>query len=166
MRDDYPDALDYLRAGKNVLIMRTFSKIYALAGLRIGYAYLPAPAVLQALNQVREPFNVANLAQWAAIASLRDPQQVARSRAVNEAGKAYLYAAFTRLGLPYVPTQSELHPGGYPATLPRGLRRNCCAQASSCAPAISSATPRKSASPSAPKQENARFIAALEACLV
>ena len=106
-RDDYPDALAYVKAGRNVLAMRTFSKIYALAGLRIGYGVCRRAQVLQALNQVREPFNVANLAQWAAIASLRDAQQVTRSRAVNEAGKAYLYAAFTRLGLPYVPTQSN-----------------------------------------------------------
>ncbi len=107
VRDDYPHTLEFLRAGKNVLIMRTFSKIYALAGLRIGYAICLRPAVLQAINQVREPFNVANLAQWAAIASLQDPRQVTRSRAVNEAGKAYLYAAFTRMGLPYVPTQAN-----------------------------------------------------------
>ncbi len=107
VRDDYPATLEYLRAGKNVLIMRTFSKIYALAGLRIGYAICLRPAVLHAINQVREPFNVANLAQWAAIASLQDPQQVPRSRAANEAGKAYLYAAFARLGLPYVPTQAN-----------------------------------------------------------
>jgi len=107
VRDDYPCTLDYLRAGKNVLIMRTFSKIYALAGLRIGYAICLRPTVLHAVNQVREPFNVANLAQWAAIASLQDPHQVARSRAANEAGKAYLYAAFARMGLPYVPTQAN-----------------------------------------------------------
>jgi len=107
LRADYPDSLTYARAGRNVLVMRTFSKIYALAGLRIGYGICMRPEVMQALNQVREPFNVANLAQWAAIASLRDPQQIPRSREVNEAGKAYLYAAFERLGLPYVPTQSN-----------------------------------------------------------
>ncbi|HEY3377378.1 MAG TPA: histidinol-phosphate transaminase [Armatimonadota bacterium] len=106
-RTDYPDARKYLQAGRNVLVMRTFSKIYALAGLRVGYAFTTRAEVIHALNQVREPFNVANLAQWAAIASLQDAQQVLRSRDVNEAGKRYLYAAFERLGLPYVPTETN-----------------------------------------------------------
>lgn len=105
--EDYPDALDYVRAGKNVLVMRTFSKIYALAGLRVGYAFTSRQEVLRAMKQVQEPFNVPNLGQWAAIASLEDPEQVRRSVRVNEEGKAYLYAAFERLGLPYVPTQSN-----------------------------------------------------------
>ena len=104
---DYPNALDYLRAGHNVLVMHTFSKIYSLAGLRIGYGLCRRPEVMAALNQVREPFNVANLAQWAAIASLRDPEQIARGRAVNEAGKAQIMAAFVRLGLPSVPTNTN-----------------------------------------------------------
>lgn len=107
VRDDYPDSLDYVRAGRNVIVMRTFSKIYALAGLRIGYAICSRPEVMQALGQVREPFNTANLAQWAAIASLNDPAQVTRSRQVNEDGKTYLYDQLTRMGLPYVPTQSN-----------------------------------------------------------
>jgi histidinol-phosphate aminotransferase len=106
-RTDYPQSLDYVRAGRNVLVMRTFSKIYALAGLRIGYGICSRPEIMRALKQVQEPFNVANLAQWAAIASLRDPEQVPRSVAANEAGKAYLYAGFDRLGCTYVPTQSN-----------------------------------------------------------
>ncbi|MHB0938818.1 MAG: histidinol-phosphate transaminase [Armatimonadota bacterium] len=106
-RDDYPDSLQYVREGRNVITLRTFSKIYALAGLRVGYGISSRPEVLQAIGQVREPFNVANLAQWAAIASLRDPNQVARSRTVNDEGKTFLYAAFERMGLPYVPTESN-----------------------------------------------------------
>lgn len=106
-RDDYPNSLQYVKEGRNVITLRTFSKIYALAGLRVGYGITRRQEVLQAIGQVREPFNVANLAQWAAIASLRDPNQVPRSRKVNEEGKAYLYAAFERMGLPYVPTQSN-----------------------------------------------------------
>lgn len=104
---DYPDSLEYTRAGKNVLVLHTFSKIYSLAGLRVGYGVSRRPEVLAALNQVREPFNVANLAQWAAIASLEDTEQVTRGRAINEAGKIQLYEAFARLELPYVPTQSN-----------------------------------------------------------
>ena len=106
-RDDYPDSLQYLKEGRNVLVMRTFSKIYALAGLRVGYAYTLRPELLTPIMQVREPFNVANLGQWAAIASLNDPNQVTRSRVVNEAGKQYLYAELERMGLPYVPTETN-----------------------------------------------------------
>lgn len=106
-RDDYPDSMQYVQAGKNVIVMRTFSKIYALAGLRVGYAISSRTEVLHAMKQVQEPFNVPNLGQWAAIASLNDPEQVPRSVASNEAGKAMLYAAFDRMGLPYVPTQTN-----------------------------------------------------------
>jgi len=106
-RADYPNSLDYVREGRNVITLRTFSKIYALAGLRVGYGICSRPEVLQCIGQVREPFNVANLGQWAAIASLQDSNQVARSRQVNEEGKAFLYAAFDRMGLPYVPTESN-----------------------------------------------------------
>ena len=106
-RDDYPDTLRYVREGRNVIVLRTFSKIYALAGLRVGYGICRRPEVLQAINQVREPFNTANLAQWAAIASLGDPEQIARSVKVNEAGKTYLYGEFERMDLPCVPTQSN-----------------------------------------------------------
>lgn len=104
---DYPDSASYLRAGKNVLVLRTFSKIYALAGLRVGYGYSTRPEIIAALNQVREPFNVSNIAQFAAIASLDDIEQVTRSRAVNEIGKQFIYTACQRMGLEYVPTQTN-----------------------------------------------------------
>jgi histidinol-phosphate aminotransferase len=100
---DYPDGLDYVREGRNVVVLRTFSKIYALASLRVGYG-VARPEITGALHQVREPFNVNGLAQIAALASLTDPDQVARSRRANCAGRDWLYAEFTRLGLPYVPT--------------------------------------------------------------
>jgi histidinol-phosphate aminotransferase len=103
---DYPCSWDYVRAGRNVVILRTFSKIYALAALRVGYG-MARPEIIRALNQVREPFNVNTLAQAAAVASLRDPNQVPRSREVNSRGKEYLYATFQRLGLPYVETQAN-----------------------------------------------------------
>ncbi|MHB9130684.1 MAG: histidinol-phosphate transaminase [Armatimonadota bacterium] len=106
-REDYPDSFTYMREGKNVLMLGTFSKIYALAGLRVGYGVCMRPEVIRALCQVRGPFNVANLAQYAAIASLQDPTQVPRSRQVNEEGKAFLYQELERMGLPYVPTQSN-----------------------------------------------------------
>ncbi len=103
---DYPDMLSYVNAGANVIILRTFSKIYGLAGLRVGYA-IARPEIIECLNQVREPFNVNSVAQAGAIASLEDPDQVERSRRVNSEGKKYLYREFEAMGLPYVPTQAN-----------------------------------------------------------
>ncbi len=103
---DYPDSLAYVRRGRKVAVLRTFSKVYALAGLRIGYG-ICGRAVADALKQVREPFNVASLAQVAAIASLNDADQLARSRKMVFDGKAYLYEQFEQMGLQYVPTQAN-----------------------------------------------------------
>jgi len=103
---EYPSSLDYVRAGKRVIVLRTFSKIYALAGLRLGYGMAPVE-MMRYLQQVREPFNVASVAQAAAIASLGDPDQVVRSRNLNREGLEYLYREFARLGLPYVPSQAN-----------------------------------------------------------
>lgn len=103
---DYPVSLDYVREGRNVVVLRTFSKIYALAALRVGYG-VARPEIAAALHQVREPFNVNSLAQAAALASLQDPEQVTRSRRLNAEQRDYLYGEFRRLGLPYVETQAN-----------------------------------------------------------
>src|SRR5206468_422010 len=103
---DYPDSWEYVRQGRNVVVLRTFSKIYGLAGLRVGYG-MARPEIIGCLHQVREPFNVNSLAQAAAIASLKDPEQVERSRRLNRQGKASLTAAFDALGLPHVPTEAN-----------------------------------------------------------
>jgi histidinol-phosphate aminotransferase len=103
---DYPRSLDAVREGRNVVVLRTFSKIYGLAGLRVGYG-VARREIIHAIHQVREPFNVNSLAQAAAVASLEDPEQVARSRRNNLEGREYLYHEFERLGLPYIPTQAN-----------------------------------------------------------
>ncbi len=99
----YPKALDYFRAGRNVMVLRTFSKIYGLAGLRVGYG-IAHPEVLEALGKVRLPFNVNRAAQAAALAALDDKTHVARSRKNNEAGKKVFYKEFKRLELFYLPS--------------------------------------------------------------
>ncbi len=102
----YPTSLDYVAEGRNVVVLRTFSKIYALAGLRVGYGVFPdhlAPAV----KRVRPPFNVSTVAQAAAVASLRDAGQVARSKAYNIEARRYLCGEFDRLGLAYAPSQAN-----------------------------------------------------------
>lgn len=98
------DLLPYIRGGKhNLLLLRTFSKIYGLAGLRIGYG-IGHPALINRLNKVREPFNTNRLAQVAALAALDDYEHVERSRAINKNGLEYFYRQFRELGLDFVPS--------------------------------------------------------------
>jgi histidinol-phosphate aminotransferase len=103
---DYPDGLDYIKQGYNVISLRTFSKIYGIAGLRIGYA-LGRPEFIAALNRVREPFPVSRVAQVAALAALDDEDYRERVLRNNEEGKAYLYNEFQKLDLPYAPSQTN-----------------------------------------------------------
>ena len=102
----YPDSLDLVREGRNVVVLRTFSKIYALAGLRIGYGATTRP-LAEAMERVREPFNVSSVAQAAAVASLDDPEQVARTRALNRESLEHLYGELGRLGLGYTPSHAN-----------------------------------------------------------
>jgi histidinol-phosphate aminotransferase len=99
---DYPDGVGYLRAGRNVLVLRTFSKIYGLAGLRVGYGIGPA-AVVTAAGKVRRAFDITTPAQEAALASLDGAEELARRRAVNAEGRALLEAALRDNGLDPVP---------------------------------------------------------------
>jgi histidinol-phosphate aminotransferase len=105
-RADYPDSLDYLRDGKNILALRTFSKIYGLAGLRIGYG-ITKPEIAEPMNKVRQPFNTNSLAQTAALAALADRKHVEKSVTVNNEGKQFLYREFDRLGVPYISTETN-----------------------------------------------------------
>jgi histidinol-phosphate aminotransferase len=103
----FPDSLDYVRQGRqNVLVMRTFSKIYGLAGLRLGYA-IGDPATLEHLNCVKEPFSVNLLAQIAGEAALDDDEFLNRTLLVNRSGRDYLYKEFDRLDLNYSTTQAN-----------------------------------------------------------
>jgi histidinol-phosphate aminotransferase len=102
----YPNTMEYFRQGRDILIVRTFSKAYGLAGLRIGYA-VAKEEILTEMNKVREPFNTSSLAQIAAIGALEDEEHLRRSIEINEKGKALLYRAFEELGLRYVPTEAN-----------------------------------------------------------
>lgn len=105
-RGDFPDTLTYLRQGRNVAVLRTFSKIYGLAGLRIGYC-LTTPEITDYLNRVRPPFNVNSLAQRAALAALEDEDHVTQSRLMNEAQMAALQEGLTALGLEVLPSEAN-----------------------------------------------------------
>jgi len=101
-----PRGINYVREDYNVVVLHTFSKAYALAGLRVGYG-IARPEIIGYLQQVRGPFNVNTLAQAAAIASLGDEGQITRAQAMNSAGKRQLAAAFDEMALPYVPTEAN-----------------------------------------------------------
>ncbi len=97
------EAIGWLAEFPNLIISRTFSKAYGLAGLRVGFGIMHAE-VADILNRVRQPFNVNSIAQAAAITSLADDDFVARSYAANQAGMAQLTQGFNKLGLEYVPS--------------------------------------------------------------
>lgn len=101
-----PDTVRYAKEGRSVIALRSFSKIYGLSGLRIGYAIAP-PDCIELINRARQPFNVNALAGAAALAALDDVAHLTNSRRLNEAGKQYLYQAFEELGLRYVPTAAN-----------------------------------------------------------
>ncbi len=101
---DYPDAVErYLKAGKRVAVLRTFSKIYGLAGLRVGYAVAPS-SVCAAMAKVRRPFDLTTPAQVAALASIGDDAELARRRTVNAEGLARLESLLQEHGLSPVPS--------------------------------------------------------------
>ncbi len=101
--EDYGTLLPHLKDGKNVAVLRTFSKIYGLAGLRTGYGLMPEYAAAL-INRVRLSFNQNALAQRAALAALDDREHVRESVRVVEEGKDYLYREFAAMGLKAYPT--------------------------------------------------------------
>jgi len=94
------------RETKNLLLMRTFSKIFGLAGLRVGYG-IGHPELIEALEKVRQPFNLNSLAQAAALGALADPEHVRRTRMNNSAGLKFFSDAFRRLGLEFIPSAAN-----------------------------------------------------------
>ena len=101
---EFPDSMAYVKQGRNVIVLRTFSKIYGLAGLRIGYG-VSTTEITGLLNRVRPPFNANSLAQRAALAALSDDNHVAQSRSVNAVGMEQVIKGLTDLG--FVPIPSE-----------------------------------------------------------
>ena len=102
----YPDTVADLHRHGGLMVVRTFSKIYGLAGLRIGYA-VGSPDLIDAMARVRAPFSVNRLAQVAALAALADHEHVEMSRRAAENGRRFLTEAFAGLGLRFVPSQAN-----------------------------------------------------------
>ncbi|MDD5455107.1 MAG: histidinol-phosphate transaminase [Candidatus Ratteibacteria bacterium] len=103
---NFPQTIRYAKEGKNTIVLRTFSKIYGLAGLRVGYGIAQKEMVTE-MNRIRQPFNVNRVAQSAAIAALDDKEHVEKSIVMNEEGKKYLYKEFDAMGLEYVRTSAN-----------------------------------------------------------
>ena len=100
---DYPNGMEWIGRFPNLLVARTFSKAYGLAGLRVGFGVSDA-ALADLLNRVRQPFNVSSLAQAAAAAALEDSEHLERSRQVNREGMRQLADGFRALGLGHIPS--------------------------------------------------------------
>jgi histidinol-phosphate aminotransferase len=102
----YPNGLDYIKGRKQVIVLRTFSKVYGLAGLRIGYAF-GREDLVDCLYQVRDPFPVHRLAQVAAVAALNDRDHAVRSIQMVYEGRRYLYRELDKMELTYVPSEAN-----------------------------------------------------------
>ncbi|UCD54716.1 MAG: histidinol-phosphate transaminase [Candidatus Omnitrophota bacterium] len=99
---NFPDTMKYIK-NKNIIITRSFSKIYSLAGLRVGYG-IAKSEIIECLNRVREPFNVNSVAQAAAQASLNDRRYIEKTIKFVEKAKSFLYKELDSLGLKYIPS--------------------------------------------------------------
>jgi histidinol-phosphate aminotransferase len=101
--DHPPDTLRFVRAGRNVITLRTFSKIQGLANLRIGYG-IARPELIQVLHKTRQPFNVSGLAQAAALAGLEDETHLSETKRITDEGRDYLQKEFASMKLQFVPS--------------------------------------------------------------
>jgi histidinol-phosphate aminotransferase len=101
--DNPPDTLRFIRAGRNAITLRTFSKIQGLANLRIGYG-IARPELVQVLHKTRQPFNVSGLAQAAALAGLEDEAHLSETKRITDEGRDYLQKEFAAMKLQFVPS--------------------------------------------------------------
>jgi histidinol-phosphate aminotransferase len=101
--EDPPDALRYIHEGRNVVVLRTFSKIHGLAGLRVGYGIAPSE-LIGVLQKTREPFNVNSIAQVGALAALSDHDHLRESKRTVDEGRAFLQAQLTGLNRRWLPS--------------------------------------------------------------
>jgi len=159
---DRVDSIALVKRFANLVVSRSFSKAYGLAGLRVGYG-ITQPVLTQLMARVRQPFNVNTLAQAAATAALFDDAFLAKSAAVNDAGKRQLQSALDQMGLTYVPSFANFvlvkfddAPGVNQALLKRGVIVR---------PVPSDGLPDWLRVSIGLEHENARFIEALKAIL-
>ena len=157
------DSTQWVEQYPNLIVTRTFSKAYGLAGLRLGFA-LAQPRLTDLLNRVRQPFNANSLAQAAAIAVLNDTDYLAQTYEVNRSGKRLLEQAFQHLGLEYVPSHANfilVKVGEQAAQINQALLK----QGVIVRPVAADGLPEWLRVSIGLPEENQRFIDALSACL-
>ena len=101
--DNPPDTLKYVREGRNVVVLRTFSKIQGLAGTRVGYG-IANKELIDVLQRTRQPFNLNSIAQAGALAGLLDQEHQDKTKRITDEGRNYLQAEFGKMGLEYIPS--------------------------------------------------------------
>lgn len=104
--DNPPDTMKFVREGRNVILLRTFSKIQGLAGLRIGYGIGPEH-LISVIHKTRQPFNANAIAQAAAVAGLQDEEHQALTKRITDEGRELFQSTFEQLGLEYVPSHAN-----------------------------------------------------------
>ncbi|MBI5207939.1 MAG: histidinol-phosphate transaminase [Candidatus Firestonebacteria bacterium] len=102
----FPDSLSYIRQNKKVIVLRTFSKVYGLAGLRLGYA-LSLPEIVKNMNKVRCPFNVNSIAEIAAISALNDREHLKKTQNIIKEEKKFLYTELDKIGVKYLRSETN-----------------------------------------------------------
>lgn len=105
-RDDFPDTIKYVNEGRNVIVLRTFSKLYGLAGFRVGYC-IAKEEFIKAIHRVSPPFSVNRFAQIGAAAAIDDKDHVKKTLEINEWGKKYLYENFEDMSIFYIPSETN-----------------------------------------------------------
>ena len=160
--DQQADSIGWMRALPNLLLTRTFSKAYGLAGLRVGYA-VAHPGVADLMNRVRQPFNVSSIAQAAAVAALHDEAFVRRSFELNQAGMRQLTFGFRGLGLDWIESHANfvsVHVGDAPRVYRDLLRLGVIVR-----PVGAYGMPQHLRVSIGLEQENTRFLEALSQVL-
>jgi len=102
----YPDSIRYLKEEKNVVVLRTFSKVYGLAGLRLGYG-MTRPDFIRQMEKIREPFAANRVVQAGAIAAVTDSEFIEKGLSVNREGKRIIYDGLKKLDIFYLPTEAN-----------------------------------------------------------
>ena len=160
--EDRSDAVRWSDEFPNLVVSRTFSKAYGLAGLRVGYGF-SHPRVVDLMNRVRQPFNVSDIAQAAATAALHDHEFVEQSTLLNKQGMKALTEGFLRLGLSWIPSHGNfvcVKVGEGAAVFQRLLRQGVIVR-----PVAAYVMPEYLRISIGTESENARFLAALETVL-
>jgi len=157
-----PDSVSWLARYPNLVLTRTFSKIYGLAGLRVGYAYA-APGVADLMNRVRHPFNVNSVALAAAAAALDDDEFARRSHELNRMGMRQVTDGLKRLGLDYIPSFGNFV--SFRVTDAAGVFQKLLKAGVIVRPIASYGMPQHLRVTIGLESENSRFLASLETAL-